>query len=60
PSLIFYNHFTHQVSNIILAMETTANDIVALIIYGGQNGENRIKDDKEAPMEQEKKQDLFV
>jgi biopolymer transport protein ExbB len=60
PSLIFYNHFTHQVGNIILAMETTANDIVSLIIYGGQNGEDQIKNDKEAPNEQEKKQDLFV
>ena len=57
PSLIFYNHFTHQVGNIILAMETTANDIVMLIVSGEQNGQNE-NDTK--PNEPEKKQDLFV
>ena len=62
PSLIFYNHFTHQVGNIILAMETTANDIVSLILYGGQNiqNQNENKNDKNEPNGQEKKQDLYV
>ncbi len=32
PALIFYNHFTHKVNNVILSMETYANDIVSIFV----------------------------